>query len=116
MRWATGPGRSLKDAQPQIERAAAAAKFKGKTGSSLEILAPVGVAASRLVILGVGAGGGDEGEKPTKFEDYLSLGGQTAAKIEAGAAAIVLLRPSGRSRRTGRGGGAVRARRLAARL
>jgi leucyl aminopeptidase len=81
----------VKDAQPQIERAAAAAKFKGKTGSSLEILAPVGVAASRLVILGVGAGGGDEGEKPTKFEDYLSLGGQAAAKIEAGAAAIVLL-------------------------
>jgi leucyl aminopeptidase len=82
---------TVKDAQPQIERAAGAAKFKGKTGSSLEILAPVGVAASRLVILGVGSGSGDEGEKPTKFEDYLNLGGQVAAKIEAGAAAIVLL-------------------------
>lgn len=82
---------AVKNAQGQIERAAAAAKFKGKTGASLEILAPVGLAASRLVILGVGAGGGDEGEKPAKFEDYLTLGGQVAAKIEAGATAILLL-------------------------
>jgi leucyl aminopeptidase len=78
-------------AQGQIERAAAAAKFKGKTGSCLEILAPVGLAASRLLILGVGVGNGEEGDKPAKFEDYLNLGGQVAAKIESGASALVLL-------------------------
>jgi hypothetical protein len=50
----------LKDAQDQIERAAAAAKFKGKSGSALEILAPVGVPASRLLAIGAGAGGGHE--------------------------------------------------------
>jgi leucyl aminopeptidase len=83
----------LKDAQPQIGRAAAAAKFKGKSGSSLEILAPAGVPASRLLLMGVGVGAAEEGEskaeKPAKFEDYLSLGGQTAGKLGQGAAAVV---------------------------
>ncbi|GLI93098.1 leucyl aminopeptidase [Methylocystis echinoides] len=81
----------LKDAQSQLERAASAAKFKGKAGSALEILAPLGLPVSRLVILGVGAGNGDDADKPAKFEDYLALGGQSAARIEAGAEAFVLL-------------------------
>jgi leucyl aminopeptidase len=80
----------LDEAQTQIERAAAAAKFKGKSGSSLEILAPVGVPASRLLIMGVAVGNSDESDKPSKFEDYLSLGGQTAAKLGQGVAAVVL--------------------------
>jgi leucyl aminopeptidase len=80
----------LKDAQPQIDRAAAAAKYKGKSGSSLEILAPVGVPVSRLLIMGVGVGNSDDADKPAKFEDYLSLGGQTAAKLGQGALAVVL--------------------------
>jgi leucyl aminopeptidase len=80
----------LTDAQAQLERAAAAAKFKGKSGSSLEILAPAGVPASRLLLIGVGAGNADDADKPAKFEDYLSLGGQTAAKLGHGASAVVL--------------------------
>jgi leucyl aminopeptidase len=80
----------LKDAQAQIDRAAGAAKFKGKSGSSLEILAPVGVPASRLLIMGVGTGGADDAEKATKSDDYLALGGQTAAKLGQGASAVVL--------------------------
>ncbi len=80
----------LKEAQAQIGRAAAAAKFKGKSGSSLEILAPVGVLASRLLLIGVAAGNCDESDKPAKFDDYLSLGGQTASKLGQGAAAVVL--------------------------
>ena len=84
----------LKDALPQIERAAAAAKFKGKTGSSLEILAPHGAPASRLIVMGVGAGGngGDEADKSEKkpFEDYLGLGGQVAGRLGAGASAVVM--------------------------
>ncbi|PPD44132.1 MAG: leucyl aminopeptidase, partial [Methylocystis sp.] len=80
----------LKDAKAQIDRAAAAARFKGKSGSSLEILAPVGVPASRLLVVGVGAAGSDDSDKPAKFEDFLSLGGQTAAKLGQGASAVVL--------------------------
>ena len=37
---------------------ASAAKFKGKSGSALEILAPVGAPASRLIVIGSGVGGG----------------------------------------------------------
>ncbi len=80
----------LTDAQAQFERAAAAAKFKGKSGSALEILAPAGVPASRLLVMGVGVAASDAGDKPVKFEDYLSLGGQTAAKLGQGALAVVL--------------------------
>jgi len=83
----------LKDAQPQIARAAAAANFKGKSGSSLEILAPHGAPASRLVIMGVGVAGKEDeekAEKPAKFEEYLNLGGQTAAKVGPGARAVIL--------------------------
>jgi leucyl aminopeptidase len=83
-------GALLGDARAQIERAAAAAKFKGKTGSALEILAPAGVAASRLLVIGVGAGGSEDADKPSKFEDYLSLGGQVSARVGQGALAIVL--------------------------
>ncbi|QGM98548.1 leucyl aminopeptidase [Methylocystis parvus] len=80
----------LKDAKAQIDRAAAVAKFKGKSGSALEILAPAGVPASRLLLIGVGPGNADDGEKPAKFEDYLSLGGQAAAKLGAGSSSVVL--------------------------
>lgn len=80
----------LKDAGALIERAAGAAKFKGKTGSSLEILAPAGVPASRLLVVGVAAIASDE-EKPAKFEDYLALGGQVSAKLGAGSSAVILL-------------------------
>ncbi len=78
----------LKDALAQLERAAAAAKFKGKSGSSFELLAPSGVPASRLLIIGVG--GAEDGDKPGKFDDYLALGGQTGAKLGQGSTAIVL--------------------------
>ena len=82
----------LSEAQPQIERAAAAAKFTGKAGSALEILAPAGLpGASRLILVGVGPAAAAEGEKPKVFDDFLALGGQTAGKLGAGARAVALL-------------------------
>ena len=80
----------------QITRAAAAAKFKGKSGTALEILAPAGLALSRLLIIGVGSANNDEAETgksetETKTEDFLTIGGQTAAKLGQGGEAIVLL-------------------------
>lgn len=86
----------LTGVQEQISRAAAAAKFKGKTGSTLEILTPAGLAVSRLLIVGVGAANGDEadGDKPdteAKGDDFLTLGGQTAARLSQGGEANVIL-------------------------
>lgn len=83
----------LKDAAAHLSRAAAAAKFKGKSGTSLEILAAPGAPASRVILMGVGAGdetGGEGGEAAKPFEDFLALGGQTAAKMGPGARAVVL--------------------------
>ncbi|ARN80393.1 leucyl aminopeptidase [Methylocystis bryophila] len=82
----------LAEAQPQITRAAAAAKFTGKSGTSLEILAPAGLpGVSRLVLIGIGPAQAAEGEKPRAFDDFLALGGQTAAKLGEGSRAITLL-------------------------
>lgn len=86
---------NLKDAASHISRAAAAAKFKGKSGSSLEILAAPGVPASRLILMGVGPAGGEEtdgeGGEPVKpFEDFVALGGQTGGKLGAGARAVAI--------------------------
>lgn len=88
----------LQPAQEQLARAAAAAKFKGKSGASLEIYAPAGLAADRLVILGVGSAGSGEGgdaniQKAKAFDDFLTLGGQAGAKIGQGVCALVLFEP-----------------------
>ncbi len=84
----------LHDASAQIARAAAFAKFTGKSGTALEILAPAGLpGASRLLVLGVGvapAGEDVESDKPKIFEDFMALGGQTAGKLGAGSNAIVV--------------------------
>jgi len=41
-----------------VKRALAASRFKGQPGQSLELLAPAGVAASRIVLAGLGKGEG----------------------------------------------------------
>ena len=87
----------LKEAEAQLSRAAVAAKFKGKSGTSLEIYAPHGVGADRLVVLGVGMasanGGKSDIQKAKAFDDYLALGGQAAGRIGQGARALVLFDP-----------------------
>ncbi|ATQ67333.1 leucyl aminopeptidase [Methylosinus trichosporium] len=83
----------LRDAEPQIARAAAAAKFTGKRGSALDLYAPAGLpSVGRLILVGVGAAGdGENADKSAeRFDDYLGLGGQTAAKLGQGASALVL--------------------------
>ncbi len=86
----------LAGAGDEIARAAAFAKFTGKSGSALEILAPAGVpGASRLLLIGTApaAGDGAQAEKPKDSDDFLTLGGQTMGKIGAGANALVLFDP-----------------------
>jgi leucyl aminopeptidase len=90
---------TLKETQAQLSRAAAAAKFKGKSGTSLEIYAPQGVTgADRLIVLGVGMvssgnGGDADIQKAKAFDDFITLGGQASAKIGQGAQALVLFDP-----------------------
>ncbi len=83
----------LHEASAQISRAAAFSKFTGKSGTSLEILAPAGLpSVSRLLVLGIGSAQpeGTDKDKAKAFDEFLALGGQTAGKLGAGANAIVV--------------------------
>ncbi|HWU36244.1 MAG TPA: M17 family peptidase N-terminal domain-containing protein, partial [Candidatus Acidoferrum sp.] len=68
-----------------IKRATAADRFKGKNGSSLEIIAPSGLDVPRLVVLGVGKG------RDLKDQDFAKLGGIAMSKIPGTASAAMLL-------------------------
>jgi leucyl aminopeptidase len=80
----------LGEAEADIARAAAFAKFTGKAGSTLEILAPSGLkGVSRLLVIGAGPAPAN-GAALKPFEDYRALGGQTMGKLGAGATALAL--------------------------
>ncbi len=74
-----------------VERAAAADGFGGKSGTSLDIVAPAGLKISRLVIVGIG--------KPSEMssQDFVKLGGTAMGRIpgKAADAAIFAELPQG---------------------
>jgi len=88
-----------------IKKAAGAAKFKGKSSTALDIIAPSGFAADRLLV--IGAGKADDGKtKQAKSDsekdkagegedaalapsDYAALGGFVLGKLGRGANALV---------------------------
>ncbi len=61
--------KALAPAGDLVERAAAADRFTGKSGSAIEISAPVGLSVTRLVVLGAGKAG------KLKSQGYVKLGG-----------------------------------------
>ena len=67
--------RILGDSAVFAERAISAERFKGKLGSTLELIAPPGLRASRLILVGSGK------PKDLKTKDYLKLGGIAVGKI-----------------------------------
>src|SRR5271168_4360395 len=78
-RKALGPAAGL------IKQAAETNQFKGKNGSTLDILAPQGLKAKRLVVVGAG--------KPAELKDhdFLKLGGTLAGKLRAGSDAVTVI-------------------------
>jgi leucyl aminopeptidase len=77
---AIGPAtrKALGAAAGLIKAAAETNQFKGKNGSILDILAPEGLKARRLIVVGVGKLG------ELKENDFLKLGGTLAGKLKAG--------------------------------
>ena len=63
------------DLEPLIRAAAKAASFRAAQRTALDILAPAGIDASRLVVIGVGPG------KDGAPVDFLTLGGFTFGKL-----------------------------------
>ena len=62
-----------------MKRAAATSQFKGKSGSTLDILEPEGIKVQRLIVMGTG--------KPAelKEKDFLKFGGVLAGKLNSAA-------------------------------
>ena len=73
-----------------LRKAAAASKFKGKFGNGLDVIAPAGFSADRLLVVGVGAPSEGEGAKEARAFDLTTLGGTTAGKLGRGAQAVVV--------------------------
>ena len=75
---------ALQPAGDLVTRAAAATRFKGKNASILDIPAPAGLAASRLVVVGAGKG------RDLGSADFVKLGGVAMGQVSAAAEATIL--------------------------
>ncbi|HWL06556.1 MAG TPA: leucyl aminopeptidase [Xanthobacteraceae bacterium] len=84
LRFGPATQKTLAPVADTIARAAATARFKGASGSAIELLAPAGLAAERLVVIGTG-----KGEERTEM-DALKLGGIALGKIGKAAEAMIL--------------------------
>jgi len=77
--------KALGAAVGMIKRAAAGNQFKGKSGAVLDFLAPEGIKASRLIVVGTGK------LSDIKANDLLKLGGAVTGKLRAGGEAVTVL-------------------------
>ncbi|MGO9701613.1 MAG: leucyl aminopeptidase [Xanthobacteraceae bacterium] len=68
-----------------LRRAAAADRFTGKSGSTLDIIAPAGLNAPRLVVVGIGK------ERDLKDRDLLRLGGIAIGGVPPAAAQATIV-------------------------
>jgi leucyl aminopeptidase len=90
LKLASESARLLPDADALIVKAAAALQFKGKPASAMEIVAPQGINAERLIVIGAGPAKANAKDKDATPEDYVTLGGLVMGKIGSAAAASVL--------------------------
>jgi len=77
--------RILGGAAELVTRAAATERFKGKLGSALELVAPGGLRAGRLVVLGSGK------PRDLQAKDFTRLGGLAQGKVPATAGEVVIV-------------------------
>src|SRR5712671_741505 len=91
LKLGTATSKALGEAANIVKRAAATNQFKGKSGSTLDILAPEGLKASRLIVIGAGK------LSAIKDRDFLKFGGAAAGKLGAGADTVTIIAelPSG---------------------
>ncbi|MBV9563182.1 MAG: leucyl aminopeptidase, partial [Bradyrhizobium sp.] len=77
--------KALGNATNLVKRAAATSQFKGKGGSTLDILEPEGIKIQRLIVIGVG--------KQASFteKDFLKFGGTLAGKLNCASEAVTVM-------------------------
>jgi leucyl aminopeptidase len=77
--------RLLGPAAAQVARATAADRFKGKSGTSLDLVAPGDLRVARLVVVGCGKPG------DMKRKDFIKLGGIAMGKLPSTAASATIV-------------------------
>jgi len=85
LKFGAATRKALGSAADTVKRAAAANQFKGKSGAALDILAPEGIKAARLIVVGLG--------KPSELneKDFLKFGGVTAGKLNAASDSVTII-------------------------
>jgi leucyl aminopeptidase len=91
LKFGAATAKALGDAAATVKKAAATSQFKGKSASTLDLLAPEGLKACRLLVIGTGK------VEELKDSDLLKFGGVLAGKICAGIDAVTVVAelPSG---------------------
>jgi leucyl aminopeptidase len=82
LKFGSAAAKALGSTAETVKRAAAAGRFKGKSGSALDILAPAGLKVDRLIVAGTGKAG------TLKADGYIKLGGAVAGRLKAGTEAV----------------------------
>jgi leucyl aminopeptidase len=85
LQFGPATGKVLGAAVGLVRRAAETNQFKGKSGAALDILAPEGLKAKRLIVMGLGK------LAEIKDNDFLKLGGSVAGKLRAGKDAVTIV-------------------------
>src|SRR6202790_2457286 len=85
LKFGAATRKALGAAANLVKRGAETNGFKGKSGSTLDILAPQGLKVSRLVVVGAGK------LSAIKDNDYLKLGGAAAGKLRSGNDAVTMI-------------------------
>ena len=90
VKFGAATAKALGDSAGMVKRAAASSNFKGKSASTLDILAPEGLKAGRLIVIGTGKA------DSIKETDVLKFGGVLAGKMRGAEAVTVMAElPSG---------------------
>jgi leucyl aminopeptidase len=85
LKFGAATAKALGDAAATVKKAAATSQFKGKSASTLDLLAPEGLKAARLIVIGTGKAG------EVKENDLLKFGGVLAGKIKSGTDAVTVM-------------------------
>jgi leucyl aminopeptidase len=78
-RKALGPAADL------VKRAAVTSRFKGKSGSVLDLLEPEGIKIQRLIVIGAGK------TSELKEKDFLKFGGALTGKLNGGSETVMVM-------------------------
>jgi leucyl aminopeptidase len=85
LKFGAATRKSLGDAVSLVKRAAATNQFKGKSGSTLDLLEPEGIKIQRLIVVGTGKA------SDLKEKDFLKFGGVLAGKLNSDSEAVTVL-------------------------